>query len=291
MDNDALRLFLHLSRTLHFGRTSRECHVSPSALTRTIQKLEQELGYSLFERDKRSVELTTEGVQFQSYASETLERFETLKRSLGKSDDKLSGSISLFCSVTACYSFLPRLFSEFREAYPEIHIELETGDAVDALGRLERGRADIVVASIPERMPPRLPFKVITHSPLHFIAPLASCAVSRDVERKSIRWSRIPMVLPTSGLARQSVDRWFKNQCVSPNVYSEVSGNEAVLSLVSLGCGVGVVPDLVIEKSPLSANVRRVEVTPKLPDFKVAVCTLPQNLQSKLIQAFWRTFS
>ncbi len=157
--------------------------------------------------------------------------------------------------------------------------------------RRVRRLVDIVVASIPERMPPRLPFKVITHSPLHFVAPVASCAVSREVERKSIRWSRIPMVLPTSGLARQSVDRWFKKERVSPNVYSEVSGNEAVLSLVSLGCGVGVVPDLVIEKSPLSANVRRVAVTPKLPDFQVAVCTLPQNLHSKLIHAFWQTFS
>jgi hypothetical protein len=49
------------------------------------------------------------------------------------------------------------------------------------------------------------------------------------------------LVLPAFGLARQAVDRWLKTRHVTPNVYSEVTGNEAILSLVSTGCGVGVV--------------------------------------------------
>ena len=61
MDYEELRLFLHLSRSLHFGRTSRECHVSPSALSRTIQRLETEVGQPLFTRDRRSVELLPAG--------------------------------------------------------------------------------------------------------------------------------------------------------------------------------------------------------------------------------------
>ena len=61
MDFDDLRLFLHLSRTLHFGRTSQECHISASALSRSIQRLEQSVGQQLFERDNRSVELTRAG--------------------------------------------------------------------------------------------------------------------------------------------------------------------------------------------------------------------------------------
>ena len=65
MDYDALRLFLHLSRTLHFGRTSRECHISPSALSRSIQRLEAELDSVLFERDQRKVELTAAGAALQ----------------------------------------------------------------------------------------------------------------------------------------------------------------------------------------------------------------------------------
>jgi Mn-dependent DtxR family transcriptional regulator len=68
MDYDTLRLFLHLSRTLHFLRTSRACHVSPSALSRAVQRLERETGWPLFERDRRSVRLTPEGARFAAHA-------------------------------------------------------------------------------------------------------------------------------------------------------------------------------------------------------------------------------
>lgn len=51
-DHRALRLFLHLARTLNFGRTSLDCHVSPATLTRTVQRLESDLGHRLFDRGR-----------------------------------------------------------------------------------------------------------------------------------------------------------------------------------------------------------------------------------------------
>ena len=72
MDYDALKLFLRLSHTLHFGKTSQECYMSPSTLSRAIQRLEDEIGYSLFIRNNRHVALTTKGEQFRKYAIDTL---------------------------------------------------------------------------------------------------------------------------------------------------------------------------------------------------------------------------
>ena len=68
MDSQALRLFLSLADNLHFGKTSREQHVSPSALSRSIKQLEDELGAPLFLRDNRSVRLTREGAGSASRA-------------------------------------------------------------------------------------------------------------------------------------------------------------------------------------------------------------------------------
>ena len=96
MDLDALRLFLHLSRSLHFGRTSKECHVSPSALSRTIQRLEEQAGAALFVRDRRSVALTDEGRLLQGFAHDTLTRFDALEERLTRSQDRLQGTISIF---------------------------------------------------------------------------------------------------------------------------------------------------------------------------------------------------
>jgi LysR family positive regulator for ilvC len=111
------------------------------------------------------------------------------------------------------------------------------------------------------------------------------------VERDPIDWADVPMILPGSGLARQSVDRWFRKRRISARVYGEVSGNEAALSLVALGCGVGIVPGLVMEKSPLQAQMRSLDVRPRLPDFRVGVCVRRKKLSSAVVLSFWQSIS
>ncbi len=287
MDYDALRLFVHLAGTLHFGRTSRACHLSPSSLSRLVQRLEREVGWPLLERDRRTVKLTAEGERFAAHARETLERWRELRQGLGTADHTLSGTISLFASVTACQSFLPRVLSAFRQAHPDIHIQLETGYAADALEMVRQGRVDVAVAALPERAPPALATRMILETPLVFVAPAAPCEVARQVDRDPPPWGELPIILPATGLAREIADRWFRRKRVAPRLYSEVPGSEAILSLVSLGCGVGIVPRLVVDRSPLRAEVRPLEVTPTLGEFRVGVCTPRRRLRSPLVKAFW----
>ncbi len=289
MDFDDLRLFLHLSRTLHFGRTSQECHLSASALSRAIQRLEQDVGQQLFDRDNRSVELTPAGTRFTRFAADTLAEWDRVSGELAAPTERLSGQISIFATVTACQSFLPELLSRFRQAYPDIHIRLETGYAADALSMLENSSVDVTVAALPAKIPKALVTRVLTYTPLIFIGPTRPCDVSRRMDENSIDWSRVPLVLPAFGLARRSVDRWLKAQGISPTVYSEVTGNEAILSLVSTGCGVGVVPSLVMEQSPLRVNVRALDVEAPLGEFRIGVCCRRKSLNNPLVAAFWES--
>ena len=293
MDYDALRLFLHLSQTLHFLRTSRACHLSPSALSRTIQRLERETGWPLFERDRRSVRLTPAGIRFAEHARETLERWEGLQRALRDTRGALSGTIVVFASVTACQTFLPELLSDFRRRHPDIHIQLETGYAADALERLAEGHVDVSVAAIPSRVPRALVARVLLHTPLVFAAPRAACEVERLCHRRPIPWAELPLVLPSSGQARESADRWFRRRRITPQVYGEIAGSEAILALVSLGCGVGIVPRIVLEESPLASKVRVLEPDAggeALGEFRVGVCTQRKKLTSPLVRALWESF-
>jgi len=287
MDTDSLRQFLELARLLHFGRASRQCHLSPSALSRSIQRLEAEVGRPLFERDNRRVALTPAGVAFRSFASETLARWESFRDALHRSGEELSGTLSIFASVTASHSFLPRILSRFRQSYPGVHLRLETGHASSALERLEEGDADVSVAALPERVPRHLRTHLITQTPLVFLAPDAAGEVWRRLEERPVRWASVPMVLPEFGLARDAVNRWFRDKKLRPRIYSEVAGNEAILALVALGCGVGVLPRLVVERSPLRQEVRILDVRPRLPGFRVGFCVPRRRLKSPLIAAFW----
>ncbi|MDH5674681.1 MAG: HTH-type transcriptional activator IlvY [Myxococcales bacterium] len=288
---DVLGLFLHLSRSLHFGRTARACHISPSALSRSMQRLEEQVEAVLFERDRRHVRLTLAGQRLQRYAIETLDGWERLRSDLRAAGETLRGSLSLYCTVTAAHSVLPAVLGRFRQSYPEVTLELRTGDAIEALEVLQEGAVDASVAALPARLPRGLVARDVTRTALRFVAPRAQCEVTRLLEQDPVDWARVPMVLPERGIARRSIDGWFQRRHLTPQIYGEVSGNEAALSLISLGCGVGIVPALVMDKSPLRSEVRTLDVKPALPDFRVGICTRRTSLGVPVVAAFWDSIS
>ncbi len=285
MDMEELKLFRHLAESLHFGRTSRACHVTPSALTRTIQRIEAEVGELLFDRDNRSVRLTRGGETLKQYAEETIERWKELKTSLANSTT-LHGDISLYCSVTAAYSILPGILGRFRKDCPEVHIKLQTGDAAQGLTRLHNGEVEVIIDALPDKPPVGLEFMPLTETPLVFIAPQAFPeTVIHD--GPEIDWRKTPVIMAEQGLSRERLDRWFAAKNILPNIYAHVAGNEAIIAMVSLGCGVGVVPLLVLEKSPLLEQITVLTITPKLAPFSLGVCTVKKNLRNPKILAFW----
>lgn len=290
MEIASLRLFQHLSHTLHFGRTSRECHVSPPALTRVIQRLEEEVGTALFVRGPRKVQPTEAGLAFGRYAAEVLSRYDALRAELAEGRAALRGTLRVFTTVTACYSLLPGVLGRFRAEHPEVAIELETGYPIDALEQLQRGRIDVAVASVPERLPRAVAGKTVARTPLLFVQPAAAGPVARRLaEARGSTWDGVPVILPHAGATRSHADAWFRARRVRPRIESEVPGSEAIMSLVALGCGVGIVPKLVFDKSPLRGDVRILRVDPELPDLRVAVCTTRERRKLSLIRAFWET--
>jgi LysR family transcriptional regulator, positive regulator for ilvC len=289
LDHYALNLFLHLSDSLHFGQTSRACNISPSALSRQIQRMEDQVGKRLFERDNRKVSLTPAGVLFKEYARDVIEKWEELQESLSIGEEELSGEISIYCSVTASLSILPDVLSRFKTAYPKIHLRLQTGDAGVAVRQVAQGDVDFAVAALPDRLPATLAFKVLTRVALEFVAPKIQWEFDTDNVKK-IPWSQIPMVLSQRGLARKRVDAWLKQKKITPNIYALVSGNEAILSMVALGCGIGVVPGLVVDNSPVRDRIRRLPVTAGPAPYPVGICAKKRRLNSRLIQVFWDEF-
>ena len=74
---------------------------------------------------------------------------------------------------------------------------------------------------------------------------------------------------------------------VTPRIYAQVAGNEAIVSMVSLGLGVGVVPKIVLDNSPLADKVRILPVTPQLQPYDLGLITATKSLKNPLVRAFW----
>jgi len=287
MDITKLKLFCALASSLHFGRAASACHVSPSTLSRNIKQLEDDLGVSLFERDNRSVALTHEGQSYLQFAKEVLQQWETYQESLLAQADQLHGQLSIYCSVTASYSFLYDILTEFRVKHPGIAIKLHTGDPAQSIERVQAGYEDIAIAAKPDKMPTGISFKLITRSPMMFIAPKNNPNWQAPAIDTPDFWQKIPMIISEEGLVRERLDNWFEKQNIKPNIYAEVKGNEAIVSMVSLGFGVGVLPKLVVDNSPLSERVETFILQPDLGPYSMGICVMEKRLKSPILNAFW----
>jgi len=289
IEYEAHHQFIELARTLHFGRAARACHISPSALSRSVQRLESQLGEQLFEREHHKVTLTPAGEQFRRHALAVLDEWHRYERERSEHQGELNGTLHVYCTVTAAQSIVPDLFGRLRRAQPGIRIELQTGYSSDAIERLRGGEIDASIAALPERLPTGIASRELMTTPVVFVAPEIDGPVRDVITRRRIDWSSVPLVLPAHGLARDCADDWLERRAITPNVYAEIQGHEAILALVALGCGVGVVPKLVLEKSALRDRITELVVKPALPPFHIALCVRDRSLANPLVRALWST--
>ncbi|HFR4115731.1 TPA: HTH-type transcriptional activator IlvY [Yersinia enterocolitica] len=290
MDLRDLKLFLHLAESRHFGRTAKAMHVSPSTLSRQIQRLEETIGQPLFLRDNRTVQLTDAGTQLKAFAQQTLLQYQQLRHALGQHGPSFSGELRLFCSVTAAYSHLPPILDRFRARHPLVEIKLTTGDAADAVDKVQSNEADLGIAGRPEVLPTSVAFTQIGEIPLVLIAPALPCTVRSQVSVDQPDWATIPFILPEHGPSRKRIDLWFRRQRITnPLIYATVSGHEAIVSMVALGCGVALIPSVVVDNSPepVRNRISLLDDVSLVEPFELGVCVQKKRLSEPLIEAFW----
>lgn len=244
-----LEAFLALAKTLHFGKTASKLNMSPSALTRLISRLEEELGVSLFDRNNRQIYLTAQGKIFEKFAQESLSKRADLKVSLSGNGERIEGVLPLYASVTACYTVLPDFIKRFTEKYPGIQLSVETGDPAAAISAVKENRALLAIGAIPETGLASMETVSVVKTPLVYAASKNGPYTKLEGSPQDIL-SSVPLVLPKAGLARSRFDKWIKSRNVKPIIAAETEGNEAILAIAQLGLGIGLVPQIVLENGP-----------------------------------------
>ena len=286
MDIYALKAFIKTAEQLHFGKASQACNMTPSTLSRTIQRLEDELGHPLFIRDNRSVTLTQAGRRLLDYSRNAVQEWQQFSETLSE-EDEITGQLSIYASITAVYTLLPELLESYRKEYPSVQLDLQTGAAEQAVPKVLSGEIDIAVAAQPDNIQTPLEFTPLIKTPLVFIAPKKTSSFKMEPGAR-LDLSTLPLVLPQSGAARDRLEKLLKKKNITPTISTEVSGNEALIAMVRLGAGVGIVPRLVLQRSPFRENVTIIEKAPRLKPFVVGLCTTKRNLKRPAVNAMWK---
>jgi len=294
VDLRSAEVFVSLAETLHFGQTASRCNLSASAVSRQLVRLEEQVGAKLLERDQRHVAITPAGRQVLLLARRWLAEWSQLRAALSGGDQLLHGQLRVYASVTASYTVLANVLPPLRQRYPGIELLLHTGDQADGIERVLAGREDCAIVAQPDRLPSALAFAELRSSPLVLIGPTDKGPLHQAIKRhlrdgSEPDWPQTPLVLAERGLARERLLAHFSAQNVQPHVYAEVGGHEAVVSMVSLGFGLAMVPEIVLSVSPQRRAIKVLPWLDGLDDFVIGLCSKSDLLQDPLVDAFWRS--
>ena len=284
-----LKIFITLTQTQNFAKTAALHHMSPSTLSRQIQKIEEELGQQLLWRDNRQVSLTPNGEAFLAFAQQQWQNWMLFQQQLHTQEEELSGELKLYCSVTAAYSHLPGILEKFRAHYPKVEIQLTTGDPAQAVHLVQAQQVDLALAGKPPVLPSAVTFHYIDDIALSMIAPRVACSATQLLQQEPINWQQVPFILPLDGMARQRIEEWFKQKGINhPKIYGTVAGHEGIVSMVALGCGLALLPDVVIKNSPLNSQISTLQLEEPITPFELGMCALKPALERPLVRAFWQ---
>lgn len=244
LDLRRLRYFVAVAESLHFGRAATRLHMSQPPLSRQIQQLEREIGVLLFRRSKRRVELTDAGAYLLDQARRMLAEAEALAVRTRRVESGETGRLTLGFVSTVDYSILPGLLSAYRAAHPAVTLELRELTTDVQLRELHEGRIDagMLLAPVNDAALAMLP---LLREPLVAALP-ADDALARSRAALSLAsLARRPFVIfPRSAAAGlyDAIIEFCRQGGFTPRVAQEAIQMQTIVSLVSAGLGVALVP-------------------------------------------------
>ena len=243
MEISQLQYFQSMARVRHFTKAAEECAVSQSALSRSIAKLEAELGTPLFVRHARSAELTTAGEHFLYHVDRVLRELAAAKRELadGKPEDAGVVNLSFFQSFGGY--LLPMLLAEFHAQHPDIRIQLNQHNSKYLMRQLARGKTDLCLCSTMTTAE-NIAWMYLWSEELFVAVPKDHpLAAQESVTLKDIEAEPLITLKPNYSL-RTLVDQSFELAGSHPQIVFEGDDVNTLASLVAAKLGVSIIPNI-----------------------------------------------
>ncbi len=249
MDLRQLRYFATVAEELHFGRAACRLGMTQPPLSQAIQALEQEIGVRLFVRTKRSVELTPAGARWLPCVRQLLDQAAALPGIARRLSRGETGSLTLAFVSTADYSVLPPLVSRYTAAFPGVELALkeETSDVQIELLLDREVDAGLVIP--PPQLPAALAYLTMLREPLVLAAPEGwvrtgriACGNGRVALGKVAGEPLILFPRRSAPAFHDLVTGYYAAQGAQPRTGQQAIQMQTVLSLVSAGLGIALVP-------------------------------------------------
>lgn len=255
MELNALRQFLVVARLEHLSRAADELQLAQPALSRTIARLERDLGVPLFDRSGR-LRLNDTGKLFRDHVERALGELDAGRRAVAEAASQGAGTVRL---ASETFLTLTGPLAAYKRAHPSTEIELHWSRAEDMARRLRAQEVDLCVASQPihaEGLESIRLFDEIVGVAVPLDHPLAG-RTSVTIEELADQ----PFVTALKGhWLRRLLDRLFAARDPTPKIVCESDEHSAIADLISAGLGIGLVPEFAARHSVTRAPVAWIAV-------------------------------
>jgi LysR family hydrogen peroxide-inducible transcriptional activator len=282
MDFDQLRYFQAVAETRSFTEAALRMNLSQPALSRSIQRLEDEFGQPFFARKPRAAELTEAGVLFQRSAAQILRILEDTRAEI--CDDGESGRVRVGAIPTIAPYFLPDLLKQFSDAFPRATLAVHENTTDELLKRIKQAELDLAILAEPitEKY---VQVERLFEEELWLLLPLGH----RLAERKWIRLEDVEeepfVMLDEAHCLSENITSFCRQRSIVPLAVERASQLTTVQELVALSHGISMIPEMAKRLDRSKRRLYRRYVQPR-PTRTVVCVTNPYRFQSRLFGEF-----
>ncbi len=260
MDIRQLRYFVAIAEEGTITNAAKHLHMAQPPLSRQLKMMEEELGITLFERNKKKkVTLTPQGELFLKKAKEVLFNLEEAMIEVKQFGEKISGTLSIGSTIY-CAPLMLSTLTEFRHKFPQIRFNIWEGSSTRLMELLADRQIDIAISGGPFPKD-RIEMKKLAVDPCVLVMPINYPFAEEQIDVAAIADLPLLLLHPSQGSEGlyDQILKEFKQQDLEPNILCKCHDSAMLLNLVSTGFGVTILPESILWNKFIG-NFKRIEI-------------------------------
>ena len=256
------KIFYYVAKYENLTKAATALKTSQPAVTRTIHKLEGELGCRLFTRSKTGMKLTPEGRTFYGYVAAGCAQFFKGENDLSNLISLENGTIYISATETALHCYLFQAMEEFNSLYPNVRFKILNNSTTESVNAVKEGKVDLAFVS-------------------------ANLQVAKPLRMKILRKYRDILIAET--ITRRFLNEYFEKNSLTFTPDMELATTDMILPAVRHNLGLGFIPAEFADAELKSGQVFEIKVKEKLPERNIILIydmEYPQSIAAKEFQKF-----
>ena len=280
-----LEVFTAVAEERSFSRAGHRLGRTQPAISSAIKLLEVELGEPLFDRMGKSVRLTGAGEILTDYAKRLLRLREEATIAVGELRGLGRGTLRLGANETTCLYVLPEVLASFKQAYPQVQVDIHRAITRSITERIIEGTLDFGIVTLPVKNSRLQTLTIHRDEMALIVSPTHTLATKRSVKMSDLEDE--PFILHKIGTTtRERLVKHFNDGGVKMKVTMELASIETIKRFVAIGMGISIVPRLCIEKEVKEGNLQALTIRDARFKRQLGLIYNKDRYQSQAARAF-----